>query len=44
MVIDKVDGCIKEKNVNNLTLVSTDKSAKKYWQNTQNFGMGLKIW
>ena len=41
MIIDKVDGCIEEKNGNKyLTQIKT----KNYWQNTQNFGIQLKIW
>ena len=44
LIIDKVYGYIEEKNRNKyLILASTDK-IKRYWQNTQNFGMGLKIW
>ena len=42
LIIGEVDGCIEESSGNKyLTLVSTDKN--NYSQNTQNFGMGLKI-
>ena len=44
MIIDKVDGYIYEKNGNKyLILASSDKNKYVYWQNTQNFGMGLNI-
>ena len=42
LIIGEVDGCIEESSGNKyLTLVSADKN--NYSQNTQNFGMGLKI-
>ena len=45
LIIDKVDGYIDEKNGNKyLILASSDKNKDVYWQNTQNFGMGLNIW
>ena len=42
LIINEVDGYVKEENGNKcLILVFTDKT-NKYWQNTQNFGMALK--
>ena len=44
LIARKVDGYIRGKNGNKyLISVSTDKK-QKVLKNTQNFGMGLKIW
>ena len=43
LIIDKVDGCFGEKNGDKyLTLVSTYEN-KEGFQNTENFGIRLKI-
>ena len=43
LIINEVDGNIKEENGNKyLTLVFTDKN-KKFWQNTQNVRLVLKM-
>ena len=43
LVFDKTDEYIEESNGNKYLIFASTMKAKTYWQNTQNFGIKLKV-